>query len=82
VPAANTTPSLDLIPALAKTHKAQPVQPSDASACPRYYIEFPAGQSPFTSYAFQIHATQVLLWSLKTDSLKHLTLHSKQCSVL
>lgn len=76
-----TTPSLNVIPTVPKIHKGHPVtQPSDASACPGYHFEIPAGQSPFMSYAFQIHATQALPWSLKTDSLNRLTLHSKQCS--
>ena len=80
----STTPSksLDLIPTLPKTHKAQAAaQPSDTTtACPGYHIEFMAGQSPFMSYVFQIHTTQVLPGSLKTDSLNCLTLHSKKCS--
>lgn len=51
-----------------------------ASACPGYYFEFPRGQSPYTSYAFQIHAIQVLPWSLELDDLNRLVLHSKECS--
>ena len=60
--------------------KTRGVPKPEAPECPGYDLEFPAGQSPYTSYAFQIHASQVLPWSLKIDNDNRLTLHSKQCS--
>ena len=60
--------------------KTQDALKPEAPACPGYYFEFPAGQSPYMSYAFQIHAIQVLPWSLKTDNANRLILHSNQCS--
>ena len=60
--------------------KTRGVPKPEAPACPGYYLEFPAGQSPYTLYAFQIHAIQMLPWSLKMDDDNCLTLHSKQCS--
>lgn len=65
---------------VATPSKARPTAKLDAPGCPGYCFVFPAGQSPFTSYAFQIHAAQELPWSLKTDNFNHLTLHSKHCS--
>ena len=59
---------------------AQGIMKLQAPPCLGYYFEFPAGQSPYTSYAFQIHAIQVLPWLTTMDNLNCLTLHLKQCS--
>jgi hypothetical protein len=81
-PATNPTSSFGSIATATPDNapKTQGVPKPEAPACPGYYFEFPAGQSPYMLYAFQIHAIQVLPWSLKTDDVNRLTLHSNQCS--
>jgi hypothetical protein len=49
-------------------------------SCVSRILEFPPGQSLYTLYAFQIHAIQVLWWSLELNDLNHLILYSKECS--
>ena len=81
-PATNPTSSSGVIATATPDNapKTRGVPKPEASVCPGYYLELPAGQSPYTSYAFQIHAIQVLPWSLKIDHDNRLMLHSKQCS--